>query len=50
MVRYNLKLKNGDVINTITANSYEEAIEIFCFTKKFERDTLLKLYDVEKEN
>ena len=29
MVRYNLKLKNGDVINTITANSYEEAIEIF---------------------
>jgi hypothetical protein len=51
MKKYGLTNKYGDVINTISANNFEEAIEFFCFRKKFDRHTLLHLFDVvEIEN
>jgi hypothetical protein len=46
MKKYALKNKSGDIISTISANSFEEAIELFCFRKKFDRYTLLHLFDV----
>ena len=48
MRKYSLMSKTGDIITTISANNYEEAIEIFCFRKKFDRYTLLDLFDVVK--
>lgn len=49
MGRYNLILKSGEIIHTITAESFEDAIKKFCFKKKFDRYVLLHLFDVVKE-
>lgn len=46
MKKYGLMNKSGDVINTISANNFDEAIDFFCFRKKFNRHTLLHLFDV----
>jgi hypothetical protein len=48
MKKYALKNKSGDTISTIAADSFEDAIELFCFRKKFDRYTLLHLFDVEQ--
>jgi hypothetical protein len=51
MKKYGLTNKSGDVINTISANNFDEAIEFFCFRKKFDKYTLLDLFNVvEIEN
>ena len=49
MGRYNLTLKTGEIIHTIIAESFEDAIKKFCFKKKFDRYVLLHLFDVIKE-
>jgi hypothetical protein len=46
MKKYSLVNKSGESITTITADSFEEAINIFCFRKKFDRYVLLHLFDV----
>ena len=46
MKKYGLKNKSGETISTISAGSFDEAIELFCFRKKFDRYTLLHLFDV----
>ena len=46
MKKYSLLNKSGEVITTINAESFEEAINIFCFRKKFDRNVLLHLFDV----
>ena len=46
MKKYALKNKSGETISTISAESFDEAIELFCFRKKFDRNTLLHLFDV----
>ena len=46
MKKYSLVNKSGESITTITANTFKEAIEIFCFRKKFDRYVLLHLFDV----
>lgn len=46
MKKYSLINKSGDTITTINADSFEEAINIFCFRKKFDRHVLLHLFDV----
>jgi hypothetical protein len=48
MNKYSLVNKSGDTITTINADSFEEAIEMFCFKKKFDRYILLHLFDVVK--
>jgi hypothetical protein len=49
MGRYSLRLINGEIIHTITAESMDDAIEKFCFKKKFDRESLLDLFIVIKE-
>ena len=46
MEKYSLVNKSGESITTITANSFEEAVNLFCFRKKFDRYVLLHLFDV----
>jgi hypothetical protein len=46
MKKYSLVNKSGESITTISADSFEEAIKIFCFRKKFDRYVLLHLFDV----
>lgn len=48
MKKYCLTLKNGDIIHTILADSFDEAIQFFCAKKKFDRYVLLHLFDVVK--
>jgi hypothetical protein len=48
MRKYSLMNKSGDIISTISANSFNEALEFFCFRKKFDRHTLLHLFNVVK--
>ena len=50
MGRYSLRLRSGEIIHTITAESIDDAIEKFCFKKKFDRESLLDLFVVIKEN
>jgi hypothetical protein len=50
MGRYSLKLRSGEIIHTIMAESMDDAIEKFCFKKKFDRKSLLDLFVVIKEN
>lgn len=50
MGKYSLRLKSGEIIHIVTAESFDEAVEQFCFSKKFNKDTLLNLFDVVKEN
>ena len=50
MRKYCLTLKNGDIIHTILADSFEEAINFFCAKKKFDRYVLLHLFDVVKHD
>lgn len=46
MKKYGLKNKSGETISTISAESFDEAIELFCFRKKLDRNILLHLFDV----
>jgi len=46
MKKFSLVTKSGESITTITADSFEEAVNIFCFRKKFDRYVLLHLFDV----
>ena len=48
MYKFILTLKNGDLVHTISAGSYDEAVELFCFGKKLKKSTLFTLYDVKK--
>ncbi len=48
MRKYSLMSKTGDIISTISANNFNEAIDFFCFRKNFDRYTLLHLFDVVK--
>jgi len=50
MNKYSLTLKGGEIISTISADNFEEAITIFCSRKKFDRYVLLHLFDVVKHN
>lgn len=48
MGKYALFTKSGELVSTIVANNIEEAINIFCFNKKFDKYILLHLFDVIK--
>lgn len=48
MSKFSLLNKSGEPITTISANSFEDAINMFCFKKNFDRYTLLHLFDVIK--
>lgn len=46
MIKYALKHKNGEVINTISANDLTEAINNFSNLKKITPNQLLEIFDV----
>lgn len=46
MRKYSLINKSGETITTIVADNFEEAVQLFCFRKKFDRYVLLHLFDV----
>lgn len=46
MRKYSLVNKSGESITTVTAANFDEAVELFCFRKKFDRYVLLHLFDV----
>jgi len=50
MIRYALKTQNGEIVNTIPANSSEEAAESFAKLKRISVDDLLKIYIVSLFN
>lgn len=47
MIKYALKHKNGEVINTTSANNLNEAIDNFAKLKKITTQQLLKIFEVE---
>jgi len=47
MIKYALKHKNGEVINTTSANSLEEAAENFANLKLITSKQLLEIFDVD---
>ena len=47
MNRYALKTKDGEVVNTIKAESKYEAAELFAKIKKISVHDLLEIYDVD---
>lgn len=47
MKRYALKTKTGEIINTISANDLEQAIELFAEIKKLPKEDLLNIYLVD---
>jgi len=47
MIKYALKHKNGEVINTTSANNLNEATDNFAKLKKITTQQLLKIFEVE---
>jgi hypothetical protein len=47
MKRYALKIKTGEVINTVIASDLEEAVELFAEIKKLPIQELLNIYLVD---
>jgi hypothetical protein len=47
MKKYVLKHKNGEVINTTSANDLNEATENFANLKKITSNQLLEIFDVD---
>jgi hypothetical protein len=47
MKRFALKTKQGEVINTISAENQTMAAELFANIKKLSVDDLLNIYDVD---
>jgi|LakMenEpi03Aug12_release.lakeMendotaPanAssembly.Ray.scaffolds.fasta_scaffold1143184_1 hypothetical protein len=46
MIKYALKHKNGEVINTTSANDLNEAAKNFANLKKLTSNKLLEIFDV----
>jgi len=46
MKKYALKNKSGETISVTSAESFDDAINVFCFRKKFDKFVLLHLFDV----
>lgn len=47
MKRYALKIKTGEVINTINAVDKDQAIDLFAEIKKISKEDLLDIYLVD---
>ena len=47
MIKYALKHKNGEVINTTSANDLNEAIDNFSNLKQITSKQLLEIFDVD---
>lgn len=50
MKKYLLKIKNGEIINTIKSTSLENAINYFKTIKKLNENDLKDIFHVELEN
>lgn len=46
MKTYRLINQQGDFINKITTESYEDALEFFCEVKRLEVSSLLEIYKI----
>jgi hypothetical protein len=47
MIKYALKTKNAEVINTTSANNLSEAIDNFAKIKKLTTEQLLEIFKVD---
>ena len=48
MKKYNLKVSDGEVINTVITYTIEDAIEIFALTKNITTEQLTRIFIVEE--
>jgi hypothetical protein len=48
MKKYNLKIKDGEIINTVSATSIDEAVEYFAEIKRMNNSDLLNLFIVDE--
>lgn len=48
MKKFNLRVSDGEVINSVITYTLEDAIEIFAITKNLTIDQLLKIFIVDE--
>jgi hypothetical protein len=48
MKKFNLRVSDGEVINSVITYTLEDAIEIFALTKNITTEQLLKIFTVDE--